>query len=131
MKNSNLVPTPIVNVNGVATVVYRKPATTTTSALPATPARPAEALTSKALITKAALALGTSKDTAHRLGQKSEELDTDARVALLSLMKQDDPNGTAKTMLPTSSAKSSPRTRTPTLASSQHGSSTLTNISTL
>lgn len=102
MKNNNLVPTPIVNANGVATTVYRKAATNTTDtkrAMPPVEAKVARQLTTKALITNAAVTLGTSKVMAKRLGQKSEELDTDASTAMLNLMDQPDPHGTVKTLL--------------------------------
>jgi hypothetical protein len=96
--NNNLVPTPIINANGTATTVYRKPVKAASSPA-ATTGLSKPPLTTEARIINAALALGISAVMAKRLGQKSTELDADASTAMLNLMTQPDPHGTVNALL--------------------------------
>jgi hypothetical protein len=102
MKNNNLVPTRIVNANGVTTTVHRKPPASSTgikNALPPVKATADQRPATKLLITTAALALGLDNQMTDRLTRKAEELDPASQAALLNLMNQPDPHGTAITLL--------------------------------
>lgn len=102
MKNSNLIPTRIVNANGVATTVHRKPpasSTGTKNTLPPVKATADQRPATKLLITKAALALGLDNKMTDRLARKAEELDPASKAALLSLMNQPDPHRTVRTLI--------------------------------
>jgi hypothetical protein len=102
MKNNNLVPTRIVNANGVTTTVHRKPPASSTgikNALPPVKATADQRPATKLLITTAALALGLDNKTTDRLTRKAEELDPASQAALLNLMGQPDPHGTLRALL--------------------------------